>query len=282
MMYYLCIDSTTKKLTVNLSRDGKMISGVSDGKDLKHMEKIMTHIDHVIRESRIDIGSIDVLGINTGPGDFTGTRIGISIIKTLSWVLDRPAYGISALDVFVLGIAHSNARYIYKTLRSGIPVIIVPCLDVRKEELYCSFYEIATEKIQTGDEKKDRYRPISEIEIGDRNYTVINISGNHLIQKDSFNKKMSGLFKNGCFYLPDGGDSEYKDMRAILGGNCVHSYKETLSAFANSDRRIILDKKNMEPAGSSLNECIDFLVKVGKKPQRINPVYVREFVPFGK
>ena len=84
MMYYLCIDSTTKKLTVNLSRDGKMISGVSDGKDLKHMEKIMTHIDHVIRESRIDIGSIDVLGINTGPGDFTGTRIGISIIKTLS------------------------------------------------------------------------------------------------------------------------------------------------------------------------------------------------------
>ena len=55
-----------------------------------------------------------------------------------------------------------------------------------------------------------------------------------------------------------------------------------LSVLASSDRRIILDKNNMEPAVKSLNECIDFLVKGGKKPQRINPVYVREFVPFGK
>ncbi len=282
MMYCLCIDSTTKKLAVNLSKDGKIISGVSNGRDLKHMEKIMTHIDHVIREGRIDIGSIDVLGINTGPGDFTGTRIGISIIKTLSWVLDRPAYGISALDIFALGIAHSNAKYISRSSRSGIPVIIVPCLDVRKEELYCSFYEIATEKIQTGDGKKDRYRPISEIEIGDRNYPVINISGNHLIQKDFFIEKISGLFRNGCFYLPDRGGRAYRDIRVILGGNCVHSYGKMLSVLASSDRRIILDKNNMEPAVKSLNECIDFLVKGGKKPQRINPVYVREFVPFGK
>lgn len=281
-MYYLCIDSTTKKLAVSLSRDGKIISGISDGRDLRHMEKIMTHIDNVIREGRIDIGCIDVLGINTGPGDFTGTRIGISIIKTLSWVLDRPAYGISALDIFALGIAHSNARYIYKTLRSGVPVIVVPCLDVRKEELYCSFYEIATEKIQTVGRKKDGYRPISEIEIGGRNYPVVNISSNHLIQKDSFIEKISGLLRNGCFYLPYGGDRAHRDIMVILGGNCLSGYKEMLSTLANRDRRIILDKNNIEPAGGSLNECMDFLVKSGKKPQRINPVYVREFVPFGK
>ncbi len=145
-MYVLSIDSTTKKLTVNLSRDGKIISGISDSKCLKHMEKIMTHIDHVVRGGHISLDSIDVLGINAGPGDFTGTRIGISIIKTLSWVLNRPAYGINALDVFALGIVRSNARYINKSIRSGVPVIIAPCLDVRKEELYYSFYEIAIEE----------------------------------------------------------------------------------------------------------------------------------------
>ncbi|MCJ7666162.1 MAG: tRNA (adenosine(37)-N6)-threonylcarbamoyltransferase complex dimerization subunit type 1 TsaB [Actinobacteria bacterium] len=281
-MYYLSIDSTTKKLIVNLSKDGEMVSGVSNDRCLKHMEKIMTHIDKVLREGHIDIGSIDVLGINTGPGDFTGTRIGISIVKTLSWVLDRPAYGINALDIFAMGIVSSNARYINKVLRSGIAVIIIPCLDVRREELYCSFYEIIPEKIQMGDIEKYAYRPISEIEIGSRNYPFVNISGNLLIQKDSFNKKMSELFRDGSFYLPNGGDRKYRDVRIIIGGNSVHSYKEMLSALTNIDRRMILDKKNMEPTVSSLIKCVDFLVKGGKRPQGINPVYVREFVSFGK
>jgi len=282
-MYVLSIDSTTKKLTLNLSRDGKIISGISDSKCLKHMEKIMTHIDYVVREGHIGLDNIDVLGINAGPGDFTGTRIGISVIKTLSWVLDRPAYGINALDVFAMGIAHSNARYINKSLKSGTRIIIAPCLDVRKEEIYYSFYEIAIEK---GPARRDgygkNYRPISEIKIGDCDYSVINISGNHLVQKDLFNEKISGLFSNGGFRLPDGEGEVCKDVRLIIGGNCLNNYKEMLSKLASSEGRIILDKKNNEPAGSNLSECIDFLVNKKEKPERINPVYVREFAPFGK
>lgn len=281
-MYVLSIDSTTKKLTVNLSRDGKIISGTSDSKCLKHMEKIMTNIDHVVRDGHINLDSIDALGINAGPGDFTGTRIGISIIKTLSWVLDKPAYGINALDVFALGIVRSNARYINKSLRSGVPVIIAPCLDVRKEELYYSFYEIVMEKGSAKDGKENDYRPISKINIGNCDYSVINIGGNRLIQKDLFNEKISGLFSDEDFRLPDGGGRVYKDGRLIVGGNCLNNYKEMLSRLAGSEERIMLDKKNNEPAGSNLSECIDFLVKKNKKPERINPVYVREFAPFGK
>ena len=281
-MYVLSIDSTTKKLTLNLSRDGKIISGISDSKCLKHMEKIMTHIDYVVREGHIGLDNIDVLGINAGPGDFTGTRIGISIVKTLSWVLDRPAYGINALDVFAMGIAHSNARYINKSLKSGTPIIIAPCLDVRKEELYYSFYEIATEKEPAGDGKKYNYRPVSDIEIGDYNHPLINISRNYLIQKDLFNEKISSLFSGGNFHLPDEEGGAYKDARLIIGGNCLNNYKEMLSGLAGSEKKVILDKKNTEPVGSNLSGCINFLVKRNEKPGRINPVYVREFAPFGK
>jgi tRNA threonylcarbamoyl adenosine modification protein YeaZ len=281
-MYVLSIDSTTKKLTVNLSKDGLIISGISDSKCLKHMEKIMTHIDHVVREGQIDLDSIDVLGINAGPGDFTGTRIGISIIKTLSWVLDRPAYGINALDVFALGIVNSNTRLINKSLKSGIPVIIAPCLDVRKEELYYSFYEIGIGIAPAKDGKKNIYRPISDIKIGDSNYNVINISINHLIQKDLFNENISSLFLDGNFHLPDEEGKVYKDARLIIGGNCLNNYKEMLSGLAGSEKRIILDKKNTEPVGTNLNECIYYLVIRDEKPGKINPVYVREFVPFGK
>ena len=281
-MYVLSIDSTTKKLIVNLSRDGKIISGISDSKCLKHMEKIMTYIDNIIKDGHIGLDSIDVLGINAGPGDFTGTRIGISIIKTLSWVLDRPAYGINALDVFALGIARSNARLISKSLRSGAPVIIAPCLDVRKEELYCSFYKIVLDKEPAGVDNKEWCRPVSEIKIGNLDYSVINISGNHLVQKDLFNKKISSLFCDGGFHLPDKESGVYKDAKLLIGGNCLNNYKEMLSELANSEKRIILDKKNTEPLGKNLSECIDFLIKRKEKPEKINPVYVRKFAPFGK
>ncbi|MCJ7471900.1 MAG: tRNA (adenosine(37)-N6)-threonylcarbamoyltransferase complex dimerization subunit type 1 TsaB [Actinobacteria bacterium] len=281
-MYVLSIDSTTKKLTVDLSRDGKIISGISDNKCLKHMEKIMTHIDHVVKEGHIDLDSIDVLGINAGPGDFTGTRIGISIIKTLSWVLNRPAYGINALDVFALGIARSNARHISKSLRSGTPVIVAPCLDVRKEELYYSFYEVAMGEEPSRDIKENNYRPVSDIIVGDYTHPLINISGNHLVQKDLFNEKISSLFREKDFHLSDGEVRTYKDAKLIIGGNCLNNYKVMLSGLAGNERRIILDKKNTEPAGNNLSECIDFLVKRKEKPERINPVYVREFAPFGK
>jgi tRNA threonylcarbamoyl adenosine modification protein YeaZ len=246
------------------------------------MEKIMTHIDHVVRDGHISLDSIDVLGINAGPGDFTGTRIGISITKTLSWVLDRPAYGINALDVFASGIIRSNARYINKSLRSGIPVMIAPCLDVRKEELYYSFYEIAIEKGPARDGREKNHRSISEIKIGSCNYPVINISENYLVQKDLFDEKISGLFSDGDFRLPDGEGRVYKDARLIIGGNCLNNYKEMLSELVAREKEITLDKKNTEPVGRNLSECIDFLVKINKKPERINPVYVREFAPFGK
>jgi tRNA threonylcarbamoyl adenosine modification protein YeaZ len=283
-MHVLSIDSTTKKLTVNLSRDGNIISGISDSKCLKHMEKIMTHIDHVLKEGHIGLDSIDILGINAGPGDFTGTRIGISIVKTLSWVLGRPAYGINALDVFALGIVHSNARFIKNSLRSGVRVIIAPCLDVRKEELYCSFYEIAMEKETVVNGKENDYRTISDIKMGGYNHPLINIGGNNLTQKDFFNKKISSLFLGENFYLPDREreDRFYKDARLIIGGNCLNNYKDMLYELAGSQKRIVLDKKNIEPVGSNLSECIDYLVKRKEKPRRINPVYVREFAPFGK
>ncbi len=281
-MYVLSLDSATKKLTVNLSRDGEIISGISDSKCLKHMEKIMIHIDQVIRKGRIDLDSIDVLGINAGPGDFTGTRIGISIIKTLSWVLGKPAYGINALDVFALGIAHSNTRLISKSLSSGIPIIIAPCLDVRKEELYFSFYEIAIEKGSKVNGRENNYRAISEIKIGDHDHPFINISGNQLIQKDLFNEKFSSFFHEGNFHLPDVEGPIYRDAKLIIGGNCLNNYKVMLSGLADNEENIILDKKNIEPSGSNLGECIDFLVKRKEKPGRINPVYVREFTPFGK
>ena len=142
IMQVLSIDSTSGRLSITLSRDGKIVSSASRGSGRKYMEMIIGDIDRTLKGAGISIGDIDAIGINKGPGDFTGTRIGISIVKTLGWVLDKPVYGINALDILAHSIAFSNKEIISKSTAQGKRVIIIPCLDVRKDELYFSFYEV--------------------------------------------------------------------------------------------------------------------------------------------
>jgi len=270
-MHILSIDSTTKKLSVIISRDGKVISKVSRGSDRNYMEMIMGDIDSALKRARISIREIDALGVNLGPGDFTGTRIGISIIKTLGWVLDKPVYGINALDVFASGIASSNPDFINSNIVSNIQVIIAPCLDVRKGELYYCLYSIA------GGEKEDNENKdadtIANIAIGRKSYKINRISGRHLVDADAFFDDLLINLKK----ITAGAD-----IRIIFGGNGIESYGEKFSAFIAGSERYLLDKNNAFPIPEFLDLCVSYRSSSKDMPEKINPVYVREFVPFGK
>ena len=119
IMHVLGIDSTSRK-AIHYSQPGwEIVSSASRESGRKYMEMIIEDIDRTLKEAGISIGDIDAIGINKGPGDFTGTRIGISIVKTLGWVLDIPVYGINALDILAHSIAFSNKEIIGKSTASG-------------------------------------------------------------------------------------------------------------------------------------------------------------------
>ncbi|MCD4669600.1 MAG: tRNA (adenosine(37)-N6)-threonylcarbamoyltransferase complex dimerization subunit type 1 TsaB [Actinomycetia bacterium] len=270
-MHILSIDSTTKKLSVIISRDGEVISKVSRESDQNYMEMIMGDIDSALERARMSIREIDALGVNLGPGDFTGTRIGISIIKTLGRVLNKPAYGINALDIFASGIASSNPDLINSNIDSNIQVIIAPCLDVRKGELYYCLYSIA------GDEKEDNKDKeadtIANIVIDRKSYKISRISGRHLVSADAFFDDLLINLKKAAVGA---------DTGIIFGGNAVESYGENFSAFTAGSERYSLDKNNVFPVPEFLDLCVSHCSSSKDMPKRINPVYVREFIPFGK
>ena len=141
-MYILSIDSTTKQLSVIISSDGSVISKIIRGSARNSMEMIISDIDDALKKASMSIKEIDAFGVNLGPGDFTGTRIGISIIKTLGWVLNKPVYGIDSLDVFASAVADSSRDLIGNNVDSSIRTIIAPCLDVRKGEIFYCLYDI--------------------------------------------------------------------------------------------------------------------------------------------
>lgn len=264
-MYILSIDSTTKQLSVIISSDGSVISKIIRGSARNSMEMIISDIDDALKKASMSIKEIDAFGVNLGPGDFTGTRIGISIIKTLGWVLNKPVYGIDSLDVFASAVADSSRDLIGNNVDSSIRTIIAPCLDVRKGEIFYCLYDIT---IASRDDNN-----IANMIIGSKSYKISRMSSNYLVKADAFN---DDLLKN---VKKAGGGS---DTKIIFGGNAIESYGEIFSALTSDSQRFLLDRKSAFPVPEFLDLCVNHRIKDGIISEKINPIYVREFLPFNK
>lgn len=95
---------------------------------LTHSRRLVKMIDYMLENrAGLKLDDIDGFVVARGPGSFTGLRIGISVIKGLSYAMDKPVAGISTLD----GIA-------FRFACSSIPVCVM--MDAKRNEVYCSIY----------------------------------------------------------------------------------------------------------------------------------------------
>ncbi len=124
-MKILGIDTSTKFLCLSVYDDGR-ICEYNIELERKHSKLLVLAIKNVIEALNWDIADIDYFACGIGPGSFTGVRIGITVIKGLSFCLKKPVLGISTLDIL--------AR---NTSREGI---IVPAIDAKRNLIYCSIY----------------------------------------------------------------------------------------------------------------------------------------------
>jgi len=265
-MNILNIDSTTGRLSIVVSRNSGIVSSHSRESGQKHMEMIIEDIHSTLKKAGMAIVDIDAFGVNKGPGDFTGTRIGISVVKTFGWVLDRPVYGINGLDVLAHSVACGNPEKVSRSIDSGMQMIIAPCLDVKKEQLYFSFYEVCA-----GSDSISGTDFVARITSKDKPYMVRRLTEGHVVEAEDFCSSFLNILEKIAIK---------KERYIILGGNCLERYVKLLSGFA-ARYNILLDRKNIFPGPGSLDACVRQSIKNGITTENINPVYAREFVPFG-
>lgn len=90
-------------------------------------ERLMRCVDFALTQSGLSLTDIDALAVATGPGSFTGLRIGLGTIKGLSFASGLPVVAVPTLEAFALGQPCT-----------GMPV--VPMLDARKKEVYAGVF----------------------------------------------------------------------------------------------------------------------------------------------
>jgi tRNA threonylcarbamoyl adenosine modification protein YeaZ len=94
----LAFDTATERATSALVDDGEGL-----GERVSRASTLLADIDALLRQAGAHPRDLDALAVGTGPGSFTGIRIGLAAARGLGLALGVSAAGVSTLDVLVAG-----------------------------------------------------------------------------------------------------------------------------------------------------------------------------------
>ena len=112
-MKYLFIDSATTNLVVAIINDGKIAYIYNNKDNHDTSSKMMPVLSEAFENVGLKPQDIDKIFAVTGPGSFTGIRVGLTVAKTMAYTLNIPIVPISSLEVMASGnggTALINAR----------------------------------------------------------------------------------------------------------------------------------------------------------------------------
>jgi tRNA threonylcarbamoyladenosine biosynthesis protein TsaB len=130
MKYLLHIETSTKVCSVALSLDGKLVR-VKESNELEysHGENLTLFIASVLEDSEVSLNDLAAISVASGPGSYTGLRIGVSTAKGLCYALGIPLIAIDALYSLA-----ELAKDFYPDYN------LCPVIDARRMEVFNAIY----------------------------------------------------------------------------------------------------------------------------------------------
>lgn len=131
-MKILSLDASATSASVCIydKSEDKIIGEFYINTKLTHSQTLIPMIDALLGSTKLELSDIDYFAVNTGPGSFTGIRIGVSVIKGMAMALNKPCVSVSTL--------HSMA-YNYIDSES---TIVCSCMDARRNQVYNALFKI--------------------------------------------------------------------------------------------------------------------------------------------
>jgi len=103
MTTILAFDTAAAHCAAAVLRDDRLLLRV-DPMTTGQAEHLIPMLESLLAEAGLRWPDLDAIAVGTGPGNFTGIRIGVSAARGLALGLGRPAIGVSGLEVLALGV----------------------------------------------------------------------------------------------------------------------------------------------------------------------------------
>jgi tRNA threonylcarbamoyladenosine biosynthesis protein TsaB len=129
-MYVLALDTTTRDGSVALADEHHVVDERRGDGVRSHAERLPGELVALAHAHGLSVGDIDLFAVASGPGSFTGLRIGIATIQGLALTTGRRIVAVSALDA----LAQTSG---------GAPGALVGAwMDARRQDVFTALYRI--------------------------------------------------------------------------------------------------------------------------------------------
>ena len=131
MFYILSIETSTEVASVAISKEEQLISLKESTQAYSHAEQITLLIQSCLEAASLKMKDLSAVAVSSGPGSYTGLRIGLSTAKGICYALNKPLIGVSTLQAlaFALCKKYPDAD------------LFCPMIDARRMEVYCCIYD---------------------------------------------------------------------------------------------------------------------------------------------
>ena len=96
-MKVLAVDTALGACSAALMEDDRVLAHRVAVMERGHAETLAPMVEDIMREANIAFGAIDRLAVTTGPGTFTGQRVGLAFMRGLRMALQIPLVGVTTL-----------------------------------------------------------------------------------------------------------------------------------------------------------------------------------------
>lgn len=141
-MKILGLDSSGLVAGVAIVEDGLLLAEYNVNYKKTHSQTLLPMLDEVRKMIELDVESLDAIAIASGPGSFTGLRIGSATAKGLGMALDKPLVEVPTLE----GLAYNLW---------GTDSLVCPLIDARRNQVYTGIYEFVNAATDAEDLEQD-------------------------------------------------------------------------------------------------------------------------------
>ena len=134
-MKILALDSSSLVASVAIITDDILTAEYTINYKKTHSQTLLPMLDEMAKNIDLDLNSIDAIAIASGPGSFTGLRIGAATAKGLGLALNKPIIAVPTLEAMAYNI-YTFDRF------------IVPIMDARRDQVYTGIYQMEEEEIK--------------------------------------------------------------------------------------------------------------------------------------
>lgn len=131
-MLILAVDTSTQAGSLAVLRDDVLLGVLATHSEETYSSRMFRHLDFLLRDLGIELSQFDLYAVATGPGSFTGLRVGLTAVKGCAEVFNKPIAPVGTLEAIA-----------YQASASKENALAIPILDARRGQIYGGVYCLA-------------------------------------------------------------------------------------------------------------------------------------------